>query len=130
MREPELTIGIPVYNGAATIRAALDSLLAQTFQNFVLMISDNNSNDRTEEICREYESRDPRIRYVRQPKGHLGPADNFRFVLFEATTPLFMWATGGWLVGDKFPRAHVKFFGLQSRLRLLSESRVVHHEAR
>ena len=82
MREPELTIGMPVYNGAATIRAALDSLLAQTFQNFVLMISDNNSNDRTEEICREYESRDPRICYVRQPKA-LSPADNFRFVLFK-----------------------------------------------
>jgi O-antigen biosynthesis protein len=91
VREPELTIGMPVYNGAATIRAALDSLLAQTFQNFVLMISDNNSNDRTEEICREYESRDPRIRYVRQPKA-LSLADNFRFVLFEAKTPLFMWA--------------------------------------
>ena len=83
---------MPVYNGAATIRAALDSLLAQTFQNFALVISDNNSIDSTEEICREYESRDPRIRYVRQPK-NLGPADNFRFVLFEATTPLFMWAT-------------------------------------
>ena len=68
MREPELTIGIPVYNGAATIRAALDSLLAQTFQNFVLIVSDNNSSDGTEEICREYEGRDPRVRYVRQPK--------------------------------------------------------------
>ena len=108
MREPELTIGIPVYNGAATIRAALDSLLAQTFQNFVLMISDNNSNDRTEEICREYESRDPRIRYVRQPKA-LSPADNFRFVLFEAKTPLFMWAPVDGLWASNFVERTLNF---------------------
>ena len=91
MPKPELTIGMPVYNSAATIRAALDSLLAQTFQNFTLIISDNSSNDGTEEICREYESRDPRVRYVRQ-KTNLGPANNFRFVLFEATSSFFMWA--------------------------------------
>ena len=108
VREPELTIGMPVYNGAATIRAALDSLLAQTFQNFVLMISDNNSNDRTEEICREYESRDPRIRYVRQPKA-LSPADNFRFVLFEATTPLFMWAPVDGLWASNFVERTLNF---------------------
>ena len=108
MREPELTIGMPVYNGAATIRAALDSLLAQTFQNFVLIISDNNSNDSTEEICREYESRDPRIRYVRQPK-NLGPANNFRFVLFEATTPLFMWATADDLWASNFVEHTLNF---------------------
>jgi glycosyltransferase involved in cell wall biosynthesis len=101
VREPELTIGMPVYNGAATIRAALDSLLAQTFQNFVLIISDNNSNDSTEEICREYVNRDSRIRYVRQPK-KLGRANNFRFVLFEATSPLFMWATADDLWASNF----------------------------
>jgi GT2 family glycosyltransferase/glycosyltransferase involved in cell wall biosynthesis len=108
VREPELTIGMPVYNGAATIRAALDSLLAQTFQNFALVISDNNSSDSTEEICREYESRDPRIRYVRQPK-NLGPANNFRFVLFEATTPFFMWATADDLWAPNFVERTLNF---------------------
>jgi glycosyltransferase involved in cell wall biosynthesis len=38
-----LTIGMPVYNGACTIRAALDSLLGQTYRDFTLVISDNLS---------------------------------------------------------------------------------------
>jgi GT2 family glycosyltransferase len=99
---------MPVYNGAATIRAALDSLLAQTFQNFVLIVSDNNSSDSTEEICREYVSRDPRIRYVRQPK-NLGLANNFRFVLFEATTPFFMWASANHLWEPNFVERTLNF---------------------
>jgi hypothetical protein len=35
MREPELTIGTPVYDSASTVRAALESLLAQTYEKFV-----------------------------------------------------------------------------------------------
>ena len=46
-----LTIGMPVYNGAATIRQALDSLLLQTARDFVLVISDNCSTDDTSRIC-------------------------------------------------------------------------------
>src|SRR5262245_65846 len=99
---------MPVYNGAGTIRAALDSLLAQTFRNFVLIVSDNNSSDSTAESCREYANRDPRIRYVRQPK-NLRPANNFRFVLFEATTPFFMWVTADDLWGPKFVEHTLNF---------------------
>jgi O-antigen biosynthesis protein len=91
MREPELTIGMPVYNSASTVRAALETLIAQTYDKFVLIISDDNSSDGTGEICREYASRDPRIRYVHQ-RTNRGPVSNFRFVLFEAATPFFMWA--------------------------------------
>jgi len=89
MRQPELTIGMPVYNSASTIRAALESLLVQTYDNFVLVISDNNSSDGTGEICREYASRDPRIHYVLQTNNR-GPANDFRFVLSKASTPYFM----------------------------------------
>jgi putative sugar O-methyltransferase len=88
-----LTIGMPVYNNAATIRTALDSLLAQTHDDFEMVISDNGSTDETGAICQDYAARDRRLRYVRQPS-NLGPAMNFRFVLFEARTPYFMWAAG------------------------------------
>ena len=40
-RKPAVSIGMPVYNGAQYIREALDSLLAQTFSDFELIISDN-----------------------------------------------------------------------------------------
>jgi glycosyltransferase involved in cell wall biosynthesis len=88
---PAISIGLPVYNGAATIGRAIIALLGQTFADFELIISDNGSTDATEEICRDYARRDPRIRYVRQPRNR-GPAPNFAFVLAEARGPLFMWA--------------------------------------
>lgn len=87
---PQVSMGMPVYNGAKFIREALDSLLAQTFTDFELIISDNASTDETEAICHEYAAKDERIRYVRQAK-NLGPGTNFKFVLDEAVGDYFMW---------------------------------------
>lgn len=88
---PKVSIGMPVYNGKRFIREALDSLLAQTFTDFELIISDNASTDGTEAICREYAARDARIRYVRQSVNH-GVGTNWQFVLKEAKGDYFMWA--------------------------------------
>lgn len=65
-RVPTVSVGMPVYNGEQYIREALDSLLAQTFADFELIISDNASTDGTKAICLEYAGKDSRIRYVRQ----------------------------------------------------------------
>jgi glycosyltransferase involved in cell wall biosynthesis len=91
IRVPKVSIGMPVYNGEPFIREALDSLLAQTFTDFELIISDNASTDGTEAICREYASKDARIRYVRQEENR-GALSNFKFVLDEAVGEYFMWA--------------------------------------
>lgn len=88
---PKVSVGMPVYNGAKYIREALDSLLAQTFTDFELIISDNASTDGTQAICEEYAQRYPKIRYVRQSKNK-GATENFRFVLGCANADLFMWA--------------------------------------
>jgi len=90
-KNPQVSIGMPVYNGEPFIREALDSLLAQTFTDFELIISDNASTDGTEAICREYAAKDDRIRYVRQPENR-GALANFQFVLDEAAGEYFMWA--------------------------------------
>lgn len=82
---------MPVYNGAKYIGQALDSLLAQTFFDFELIISDNASTDDTETICKSYERLDSRIRYVRQTE-NLGALANFQFVLDQAKGQFFMWA--------------------------------------
>jgi len=82
---------MPVYNGTKFIREALDSLLAQTFTDFELIISDNASTDDTEAICREYAAKDQRIRYVRQPE-NLGASANYKYVLDESVAEYFMWA--------------------------------------
>ena len=54
---------MPVFNGEPILETALRSLLSQTFPDFELIISNNASTDRTNEICRDYASQDPRIRY-------------------------------------------------------------------
>lgn len=88
---PKISIGMPVYNGVKYIREALDSLLAQTFTDFELIISDNASTDATQSICEEYARRDPRIRYVRQAENK-GALANFQFVLDQSRGEFFMWA--------------------------------------
>jgi glycosyltransferase involved in cell wall biosynthesis len=88
---PELTIGLAVYNGSAGVSAALGSLLAQSFTDFTLHISDNASTDSTQEICERAAARDSRIVFTRQ-RENIGALRNFRFLLEQAQTPYFMWA--------------------------------------
>jgi len=82
---------MPVFNGERFITEAIDSILAQTFTDFELIISDNASTDSTGSICHEYTHRDERIRYVRQSENR-GIVANFQFVLDEARGEYFMWA--------------------------------------
>ena len=63
---PRLSIGIPVFNGQQFLPELLDSLLAQTFRDFEILICDNASNDHTQQICHEYARRNSRIRYTSQ----------------------------------------------------------------
>ena len=87
---PRVAIGVPVFNGEAVLPAALDSLLAQTFQDFEIVISDNASTDATAAICAEYAARDPRIRVVRQER-NIGAVPNFNAVFHLGRAPLFKW---------------------------------------
>ena len=78
MTTPRLSIGLPVYNGEEYLAESLDALLGQSYEDFELIISDNASADGTEEICRLYQAKDPRIRYIRLPK-NIGAAPNHNF---------------------------------------------------
>jgi glycosyltransferase involved in cell wall biosynthesis len=90
---PLLTIGLPVYNGAEYLRSALDSLLAQDFEDFRLVISDNASTDETSSIAREYAGRDMRVRYERF-SSNVGAWPNFSHVYASGRdTKYFMWAS-------------------------------------
>jgi hypothetical protein len=86
-----VTIGMPAYNGGRYLAKALDSLLAQEYQSWELVISDDCSTDDTEQVARAYAGRDARISYVRQPT-NLGEMANFNFALGQARGPYFMWA--------------------------------------
>jgi glycosyltransferase involved in cell wall biosynthesis len=89
--QPRLSIGLPVYNGEKFIKEAIDSLLAQTFEDFELIISDNASTDQTEQICRAYAEKDERIRYYRNDK-NIGCACNFNRVFELSSGEYFKWA--------------------------------------
>lgn len=89
--EPKLSIGIPVFNGEKFVRKCLDSLLCQTFKNFEIIISDNDSTDLTVKICEEYKKKEKRITLVQQ-KSNIGIVSNFDFVLQHAKNEYFMWA--------------------------------------
>ena len=100
-RVPRLSIGLPVYNGEQYLREALDAILAQTFEDFELVISDNASTDGTAKICREYARRDKRIRYNRNEK-NLGAAKNFSRVFELSRAPYFKWAAADDLMAPEF----------------------------
>jgi glycosyltransferase involved in cell wall biosynthesis len=76
---PLVSVGMPVYNGERFLGAAIESILAQTFRDFELIVCDNASTDRTEEIVRSYARRDPRIRYERSERNR-GAAYNYNRV--------------------------------------------------
>ncbi len=86
-----VSIGLPVYNGAADLPRALASLTSQSHRHLEIIISDNASTDATSEICQDYASRDPRIRYFRNST-NIGGAANFERVLRLARGLYFMWA--------------------------------------
>jgi glycosyltransferase involved in cell wall biosynthesis len=86
-----LSVGLPVYNGERFLADALQSILDQTFEDFALTISDNASDDGTEEICRRYAKEDERIIYHRQAE-NLGAAANYNFVFHQSEGTYFRWA--------------------------------------
>src|SRR5207248_940805 len=90
-RIPQISVGMPLYNADRFLQETLDSILAQTFVNFELVISDNASNDRTEEICRAYAARDSRIRYYRKEINR-GAAWNHNRVFELSRAKYFKWA--------------------------------------
>ncbi len=87
---PRLSIGIPVYNGEKHLATALDSLLAQTFNDFEVVISDNDSKDRTLEICQDYAAQDKRIKILCN-ETNLGAAPNFNTTFRHSRGLFFKW---------------------------------------
>lgn len=63
---PTISVIMPVYNGEKYLREAIDSVLAQTYTNFELLIINDGSTDKSKEIILSYH--DPRIRYIENEK--------------------------------------------------------------
>jgi glycosyltransferase involved in cell wall biosynthesis len=83
MSTSRVTIVIPTYNRANLLREAIESALAQTYHNFIILISDNASTDNTPEVVASF--KDPRIQYHRQTH-NIGLTANWQYVFSKITT--------------------------------------------
>jgi glycosyltransferase involved in cell wall biosynthesis len=89
-KKPRVSIAMPVYNGDNYLEYALKTALAQTYADFEIVISDNASTDRTEEICRRLVESDSRVHYYRSEVNR-GVYWNFRRGLELSQGEYFMW---------------------------------------
>lgn len=108
LQRPLVSVGLPVFNGEKSLRAAIETLIAQTYPNMELIISDNCSTDATQEICNKFALQDKRIKYFRQAE-NIGAVGNFRFVLEQAKGKYYFWAAADDTHSPDFIDANVTF---------------------
>lgn len=90
LSHPLLVVMIPAYNEERFLAATIASLRAQTWRDFAVLISDNASTDRTEEVARAAIGDDARFVYHRQPT-NVGSLGNGNFLLAATASPYMMW---------------------------------------
>ena len=73
-KKPTVSVIIPTYNRAHLISRAIKSVLNQTYQDFEVIVVDDGSTDNTEEVIKEFQKKDERIKYVRHEKNKGGSA--------------------------------------------------------
>jgi glycosyltransferase involved in cell wall biosynthesis len=98
---PRVSIGLPVYNGERYVRETIESILAQSFTDFELIISDNASTDGTSEVCHAYAAMDRRVRYRRNAQ-NMGAAWNYNRAFALSSGEYFKWAAHDDVVAPQF----------------------------
>lgn len=73
---PNISVIVPVYRVEAFLDRCVESILAQTYQDFELILVDDGSPDRCGELCEEYARKDGRVRVLHQENGGLSAARN------------------------------------------------------
>jgi glycosyltransferase involved in cell wall biosynthesis len=138
MREPALDILLAVYNGGRYLPPLLDSLLAQTFQDFRLVVSDNRSTDETPAILGSYRKAfSERLLVLPLPAMHVSSHANFARVTEAGDARYVMYADGDdiWHM-DKIERtlermeAAERQFGVTTPLLVHGDLRVVDENLR
>lgn len=73
---PRISVIVPVYNAEKWLRRCIDSILAQTFTDFEVLLVDDGSTDGSGAICDEYATQDQRVRVFHKPNGGVSSARN------------------------------------------------------
>ena len=116
-QEPAVSVVMPVYQGDQHLAAAIESVLAQTFELFELLVVDDGSTDGSSAIARTFAERDPRIRYRRQENAGQGAARNAGIGMARGDAVAFLDQDDLWLP-DKLAR----------QLPLLDDTTVVYSD--
>ena len=74
MNEALISVIIPVYNGEKTVKRSINSLLNQSYKNIEIIVINDGSTDGTEDILKEYSSKDPRIKPYYKENGGVSTA--------------------------------------------------------
>lgn len=96
-----MTVGVPVRNGAGTLRDMLSAIERQTHRDLEVVVADNASTDGTSDVVREFTERDPRFRLLRHDQP-LTMIQNWRSVYEACATPYFMWAADDDVISDNY----------------------------
>ena len=73
---PAISVIVPVYQAEALLPQCVESVLAQTFSDWELLLIDDGSRDGSPTLCDGYAARDPRIRVFHKPNGGVSTARN------------------------------------------------------
>jgi glycosyltransferase involved in cell wall biosynthesis len=123
----KVAIGMPVWNGEPFLSDAIESILAQTYGDLELVISDNASTDDTAEICHSYAKRDTRIQYIKQGK-NIGANPNYNLVFHRSSGEYFKWAAHDDVLAPEFIQECVKVLDDDKDVVLCSPATVLINE--
>lgn len=114
----KISIIVPIYKIERYLRQCIESILAQTFTDFELLLIDDGSPDECPTICDEYTKKDTRIRVFHKPNGGLTSARNYG--LYNAK--------GEWIMhidGDDWIEPHTLKNYIMQQLRIMPILRYV-----
>lgn len=98
---PEVSIIVPVYNAEKYIRRCVDSILAQIFTDFELILVDDGSTDSGGGICDEYAKKDKRVHVIHKNNGGISSARNLGIDVSIAKWIMFCdaddWVSEDWV---------------------------------
>ncbi len=108
IRKPKITIGLPVHNEIKNINKILKNIFEQNYKNFILLISDNFSNDGTYEICKKWAKKKKQIKLFRQKKEIIRGL-NYLYVYEKCKTKYFIWMAADDIRSKNFLKENLKF---------------------
>jgi glycosyltransferase involved in cell wall biosynthesis len=83
---PQITAILPTFRRPRFLKKAIESILHQTYDNFLIWVFDNASQDETQSLVLEFSKKDPRVSYFCHEQ-NIGMQENFRFALHQVKTP-------------------------------------------